>query len=185
MAVKYREKVMSKPPFKIRVATPADAAAVTAVLASSYGNLLAGHYEAADLDRALPLMGRANPVLLRSGRYYVAEVAAGQIIGCGGWSLERPGTTEVVDGLAHVRHFGTDPLWTRRGVAHAILSKCICDAEAHGVCTMEAYSTSVAVNFYRTLGFLVIDAVKVTLAPGVSLPSVLMRRRTATSGVPS
>lgn len=161
--------------FKVKVATSADTAAVSAVLAASYGKLLASHYSAESLSRALPLMSIANPVLLGSGKYYVAETGAGEIIGTGGWSLERPGTTEVTHGLAHARHFATDPRWTGRGVASAILSQCIRDAEPQGAQSMEAYSTLAAVGFYRAHGFIVVDSIDVPLAPGITLPAVLMR----------
>ncbi len=147
---------MTEPLHKVRVATTADAVAVSEVLAASYGELLTADYDAAVLARALPLMSKANPVLLESGRYYVAETADGRIIGAGGWSVERPGSTEVIDGLAHVRHFATDPRWIGRGVATAILTRCSNDAAAAGARTMEAYSTLSAVNFYQALGFVTV-----------------------------
>lgn len=161
--------------FTVRVATPADTAGVSAVLAASYGKLLASHYSAESLNRALPLLSTANPVLLGSGKYYVAETAAGEIIGSGGWSPERPGTTEVVHGQAHARHFATDPQWTGRGVASAILSRCIRDAAALGIRSMEAYSTLAAVGFYRAHGFIVVGSIDVPLAPRITLPATLMR----------
>ena len=167
---------MTEPMLTVRVATPGDADGVTAVLEASYGKLLAAHYSAALLDQALPLMSKANPALLGSGKYFVAEANNVGIIGCGGWSLERPGTTEVVGGLAHVRHFATHPRWISRGVAKAILTRCIHVAAAHGIHTMEAYATLAAVEFYRKLGFAVVAPIDVVMAPGVSLPSVVMRR---------
>lgn len=173
-----QEHMMALSRYTVRVATPADGAAITAVLAASYGELLAAHYDAELLERALPLMSKANPVLLTSGKYYVAATSKGEIVGCGGWSFERPGTDDVVRGLAHVRHFGTDPRWTGRGVAKAILSRCIRDAEAQGVQVMEAYSTLAAVVFYRALGFVIVSPIEVMLAPGIKLPSIHMRRGT-------
>lgn len=157
----------------------ADAAAVSEVLAASYGELLPADYDAAVLARALPSMSKANPVLLGSGKYYVAETADGRIIGAGGWSVERPGSTEAIDGLAHVRHFATEPRWIGRGVARAILTRCINDAEAAGARTMEAYSTLSAVNFYRASGFVTVATFEVNLAPGLNLPSVHMKRHVA------
>lgn len=166
---------VSEPTIKTRIATLADADPVTAVLEASYTALLAGHYDAALLVRALPAMTRANPRLLGSGKYYVAEVDDHLVVACGGWSFERPGTGELVDGLAHVRHFGTHPQWVGRGIARAILSRCINDAAAQGVQVMETYSTFAAVNFYRALGFDGADPIGVPMAPGVTFPSVLMK----------
>lgn len=98
---------MSTSPFTIRIAAPSDACGVSDLLKTSYGELLAGHYELALLARALPLISRANPALLNSGRYFVAHDGENRIVGCGGWSLDRPGTGELEGGLAHVRHFAT------------------------------------------------------------------------------
>jgi len=168
---------MSELPFTVRIATPADADAVTNVLQRSYGSLLAGHYDAALLARAMPLMTKANPVLMASGKYHVAETGKGEVVGCGGWSLERPGTKEIVGGLGHIRHFATDPAWNGRGVAKAILVQCFLDAESQAVFTMEAYATLAAMGFYRALGFSALETIEVSLAPGVVLPSIRMIRR--------
>jgi ribosomal protein S18 acetylase RimI-like enzyme len=81
-----------------------------------------------------------------------------------------------VEGLAHVRHFGTDPLWTRRGVAKTILSRCIEAAEVQGARSMECYSTLAAVGFYRSMGFANAGLIDVPLKPGLVLPSILMKR---------
>lgn len=167
---------MSEQRYKVRTATPADSSAVTGVISASYGNLLAAHYDAALLRRALPLMTKANAALLASGTYYVAEADTSEIVGSGGWSFARPGTTDVVPGTAHVRHFATDPRWLGRGVAKAILQHCITEAGSRGASIMEAYSTLAAVEFYRALGFVVIGPIDVALAPGLLLPSLHMKR---------
>jgi GNAT superfamily N-acetyltransferase len=62
----------------------------------------------------------AQSDLLASGSYYVAEAPDGKIIGCGGWSKERPGTNEIIAKVGHIRHFGVHPRWTRRGVGKAL-----------------------------------------------------------------
>lgn len=131
----------------MRIATPADVGVVSELLKTSYEELLAGHYDAALLACALPLMTRANPALLNSGRYYVAHSDDNRIIGCGGWSPDRPGSGEREIGVAHVRHFATHPGSIRQGVARALLSRCIQDAEVHGARSMEAFSTLAAVSF--------------------------------------
>jgi N-acetylglutamate synthase-like GNAT family acetyltransferase len=167
---------MSTSPFTIRIATSSDACGVSDLLKTSYGELLAGYYEPALLARALPLISRANPALLNSGRYFVAHHGENRIVGCGGWSVDRPGTRELVGGLAHIRHFATHPSWVRRGVAKALLLRCIRDADAHGAEAIEAFSTLSAVDFYAALGFEVVQKMNVELTPGLAFPSVLMRR---------
>jgi hypothetical protein len=59
--------------YSIRIARFADSDAVGALLVASYSSLLAARYDGDVLDRALPHLTRANPILLASGTYYVAE----------------------------------------------------------------------------------------------------------------
>jgi len=94
-----------EPTIAIRVATQADAAAVTAVLESSYSELMKLAYPDTILRRALSPMVRANPKLLASGTYYVATADDGLVVGCGGWTSEKPGTSETEPGVGHLRHF--------------------------------------------------------------------------------
>lgn len=162
--------------FALRVAAPEDAARVTALLEACYPLLMADGYEEAHLAVALPLMTRANPALLSSGTYYVAEAANGQVVGCGGWTRERPGTTEVADGLAHIRHFGTHPDWLGRGVGRAIYELCEKEARAAGIQRLECYSSLNAEHFYLALGFTKAGAMEIPLDDGVGLPAVLMLR---------
>ena len=159
----------------VRVARPEDAAAVTQLLEASYPELLPSAYDAQFLERALPLMTRANPKLLSSGTYYVAENGQGLLVGCGGWTRERPGTTDVEPALGHVRHFGTHPGWIRRGVGRAIFGRCEASARAAGITTLEAYSGLNAEVFYRALGFERVREIDVALQPQVVMHGVLMR----------
>lgn len=162
--------------FAVRVTTPADAAAVAAVLTASYPVLLAPSYDAALLAKALPLMTRANPALLASGTYYLAETADDTPIGCGGWTFARPGAPDdpIVPDLAHIRHFATDPAWTGRGVGRALFERCRADAQAAGARRFEAYSTLAAEAFYRRMGFETVARFNVAMGPEVRFPSVGM-----------
>lgn len=161
--------------YLVRPATLADEAAVTGVLSRSYPALLAAHYDADLLARALPLMVRANPKLLASGTYHVACEADGTMLGCGGWTPERPGTGEIVSGLGHLRHFGVDPGATRRGVGARLLAHCIAEAEARGVREIECYATLSAEPFYQSAGFVTIGPIDVDMG-GVLFPSLVMKR---------
>ncbi|MET0605250.1 MAG: GNAT family N-acetyltransferase [Beijerinckiaceae bacterium] len=163
----------------LRVTTTDDAASVSAVLAASYPALLASAYDPDVLGRALPLMTKANPKLLASGTYYLAEAVAGVAVGCGGWTRERPGSGEIENGLGHIRHFGVRPDWSGRGVGRTLLERCIREARAAGVAEFEAYSTLNGEPFYAALGFEPIGRFDVAMGPGASLPSVIMRRALA------
>lgn len=138
--------------------------------------MFAGFYEPALLDIALPLMTKANPRLLASGTFHVAELRDGRLAGCGGWTMERPGDGMVRAKEAHIRHFATHPGWTRGGIGAALLGRCLAEARAQGVKTLFCYSTLVAEGFYRASGFETIEPLKVTLGPGAEFPSLLMKR---------
>lgn len=160
----------------VRVSAPSDTDAVSALLAASYSTLLASHYERNLLYRALPFMTKANPKLLASGSFYVAQNRQGELIGCGGWSLEHPATAEVVRGDAHIRHFATHPGWTRMGVARSIMNQCCIDAKTRDASKLHCLSTLAAENFYAALGFKSIASADVPLDSEASFPAILMQR---------
>jgi GNAT superfamily N-acetyltransferase len=160
--------------FTLGVATADDAAAVGALLVESYGALLRPSYEPDVLDLALPLMTRANPRLLASGRYYLASTADGALAGCGGWSAEQPGSGAVVAGEAHVRHFAVHPGFVRQGVGRALVARCRNAAIAEGFARFTCYSRLMAAPFYRAVGFVEVGPMQIELAPGVAIAGVRM-----------
>src|SRR5262245_349084 len=162
----------------LRVACLEDADAVSALLRLSYPELLAASYPPELLAAALPYMTRANPRLLGSGTYYLAEAEGGALAGCGGWTLERPGAPgDPIDpALGHIRHFGTHPAWVRRGIARRLLDHCIAEARGAGVRRLECYSTLGGEAFYRSLGFAPIETFAVAMGEGVLVPSIRMIR---------
>lgn len=145
------------------------------LLRMSYATLLAPDYEPGLLANLLPMIGRANPVLLHSGRFFVVESIEAQILACGGWSPEIPGTTDIVEGEAHVRHFATHPSALRMGAGRMILSHCVDDARAAGNHVLHCYSTRTGVPFYASLGFELLMDIMVPMPRGLGMPSVLMR----------
>ena len=52
-------------------------------------------------------MTQANATLISARTYYLAVSDNGLVVGCGGWTRERPGSGEVEPALAHIRHFAT------------------------------------------------------------------------------
>ena len=75
--------------FTVRAATPDDSAQISSLLRASYPKLMRSAYDPVLLEKALPRMTVAQPGLLASDSYYVAESGEGEIIGCGGWTRER------------------------------------------------------------------------------------------------
>ena len=152
--------------YVLRVATLEDAAAIDGLLQASYPKLMASSYDEEVLSPALKLMTKANPSLLSSGTYYVAELTTALMVGCGGWTLERPGTGTVEPHLGHIRHFATHPAWIGRGIGRAIYRLCESAARSAGVIAFECYSSLNAEGFYSALGFKRTREIDIELEPG-------------------
>ncbi len=159
----------------VRIARPEDAAAVERVLKASYPVLMAPAYDAGLLALALPLMTTPQPRLLGSGTFYVCE-ADGRAVGCGGWSFEKPGTSDAEPGIAHIRHFATDRDWTGRGIGRLVYSRCERQARAAGVRVFECYSSLNGEDFYAALGFVRIGPIEIPMGRRIKLPSIHMSR---------
>ena len=161
---------------RIRTATAADIAAVDALLARSYPRLLARDYAPSVLVTAIPAMARAQPALVTSGTYFVAE-DAGAVIGAGGWTAAFPGGGHAEPGRANVRHVVTDDRRMRQGVGRALMGH-VCDtARAAGMTWMHCMATLTAVPFYTALGFTTLGPITVPLGPArIAFPAVAMRR---------
>lgn len=162
--------------YTLRPASLGDMAGITALLAVSYGRLMATSYDADLLERVLPLISRANPKLLTSGTYYVAESGSREIIGCGGWTREQPDTENVEGMIGHVRHFATHPDWTGRGIGRAIHDCSRRQAMEAGIVRFICYASLNAVPFYAALGFRPIRRIDVPIAADLRFPAMLMER---------
>lgn len=106
--------------WKVRPAIPADKENVNKLLADSYGALLKNDYDAKLLEKALPLITRANDELLNCGTWYVIEDDNGLLAGCGGWTLKQPPKAKEGSAVPHLRHFATRSDMTRKGIGKAI-----------------------------------------------------------------
>lgn len=154
---------------RLRAATRADIAAVDALLARSYPRLLKADYPPSVMVTAVPLIARARPGLVASGRYYLVEDAAGRLLGAGGWSLRGPA-------LAEVRHLATDPDALRQGIARRIVEASLDAARAAGAGQMACLATRTAVPFYAAMGFRTLGTLDIGLAAGIVFPAVQMLR---------
>jgi N-acetylglutamate synthase-like GNAT family acetyltransferase len=166
---------LSRDPFVIRPARPADTDAVSILLEASYSRLLVASYDSNILCLALPYMIKSNPALLASGTYYVAETKPGILIGCGGWTAAKPGSGEITEGEAHIRHFAIHPKWTRRGIGTSLLARCISDARSLGISKLHCFSTLNAEPFYKASGFDTVGSIDVPMGPTITFPAVLMK----------
>ncbi len=159
----------------IRVARPSDLAAVDALLSRSFPALVKADYPPSVVVTAFPILSRANPALLASGTYHVAEGEDGAILGAGGWTRSGPQGGRR-PGVGHVRHVATHKQWTRRGIGAGVMARTIEQARASGMRVLDCLSTRTAVPFYAALGFEATGPVEVSLRPGIVFPAVRMIR---------
>jgi GNAT superfamily N-acetyltransferase len=160
----------------VRLASLDDAASVSAVLEDAYPALMAPAYDNRLLARALPRITKAKPSLLASRTYYLAELAPGVVVGCGGWTEKKPGSEESVEGVGHIRHFATRADWTGRGIGRRIYSACETQARLAGIEILECYSSLNASAFYQALGFAPIGLIEIPMGDGIVFPSVHLRK---------
>ena len=167
---------MTTKTFTIRATTKGDIAAVDALLARSYPALLKADYPPSLLVTAIPLISKAQPNLVTSGRYFGVFDADGALAGAGGMTLGAPKGYVAGAGIAHVRHVVTDHRRTREGIGRVLMEHLFTVAIDDGARRLHCLSTRTAVPFYSALGFERLRPVTVPLRPGIDFPSVLMHR---------
>ncbi|MFZ5962905.1 GNAT family N-acetyltransferase [Thalassococcus sp. BH17M4-6] len=157
----------------VRTASMADFDAVDALFARSYPALLAADYAPSVMVTAVPLISKAQPGLLRSGSFFLAENRYG-IVGAGGWTQEAPGGGAGQRGVGHVRHVVTDHTRVRQGIGGALMRHVMMHAKASGMAQLHCQSTLTAVPFYTAMGFAVRGDITVALPGGIGFPAVFM-----------
>jgi GNAT superfamily N-acetyltransferase len=152
----------------------ADLAAVDALLSRSYPRLLAKDYPPSMMVMAVPRLMRAQPRLLATGTYFLAEDQEGRVLAAGGWTRAAPQGMGALEDTGHVRHVATDPAVARRGIGRALMTRVMRDARGAGLLWLNCLSTRTAVPFYAALGFRPLHEVEITLAPGIDFPAMRM-----------
>ena len=161
--------------YDLRPAGVDDIGALDRLFQRSYARLLAVDYPPSVLVTAVPIIGRAQPALVRSGSFYVVSGPAG-LVGAGGWSLQPPGGQPGVRGTGHIRHVATDPDAVRQGVGRALMEHILMVAKASGMAQMSCQSTRTAVPFYQSMGVEALGEITVPLPGGLAFPAVRMQR---------
>lgn len=162
---------MSTQTITIRTARPADLAAADTLFSESYPILLRGDYPPSVQVLAIPLISRAQPHLLTSGTYFVAEDADGRLVGAGGWTR-----AARVREVGQIRHVVTDHRRIRQGIGRALMAHIFATARQAGIRHLQCQSTRTAVPFYAACGFRELGPIEVPLQPGISFPAVAMER---------
>ena len=162
-------------PITIRTAGPQDISALDRLFPRSDARLLAADYPPSVLVTAIPVIARAQPQLLGSGLFFLAE-QGGAILAAGGWSLNPPGGRPGQRGVGHVRHVATNPDHVRKGAGRAVLEHIVLVAKASGMAALHCQSTRTALPFYAAMGFVPRGEITVPLPGGLAFPAIHMER---------
>ncbi|MGV3660362.1 MAG: GNAT family N-acetyltransferase [Prosthecobacter sp.] len=167
----------------IRLAREGDIPALEELIPLSVRGLQSQHYSSAQMDAALGPVFGVDRQLINDGTYFVVE-AAGQIVGCGGWSRrkavfggdrDRAGEDASLDPScdpARIRAFFVHPAWARRGIGRAILEACENALAAAGFHAAVMVATLTGEALYAAFGYAVEERYEVPLAGGLMLPVV-------------
>ena len=170
-----------------RLAVPADADSITALMKRSVAELFPRFYDERQTASALVHVAHLDTVLIDDGTYYVHE-AGGEIVACGGWSRRHrlhAGAGDAADDdrlldprtePARVRAMFVRSDWTRRGLGRAILDSCERAARAEGFTMLALMATLPGEPLYRACGFEELDRVMIRAPDGVELEGVSMQR---------
>jgi GNAT superfamily N-acetyltransferase len=174
----------------LRRATLEDVPVLEEVIAASARGLSRKDYTAAQVEAALGGAFGVDSELIRDGTYFVAE-ADGGIVACGGWSRRatrfgsdrQPGRqSSVLDptrDAARIRAFFVRPEWARRGLGRLLLERCEAEADAQGFRALELVATLPGVPLYRACGYVAGEPFDHTLAEGLTIRFVPMRKELA------
>ena len=172
---------------RIRLAVPADAGVLRALIADSVLGLGGADYSPTQLASALTHLFGLDTRLIEDGTYYVVE-ERGRPVACGGWSRRRTlfGGDQYADRSddrldpatepARIRAFFVHPDWARRGVGRLLLAECERAARASGFRRLELMATLTGLPFYEREGFRVLERQELELPDGVRFSLARMTR---------
>ncbi len=160
--------------FSIRTAQTRDFVAVNRLFGESYPILLRDAYPDDLLTKALPLISRAQPDLVRSGQFFLVHRGS-RLVGAGGWTRGAPGSGARSPGLGHVRHVVSDHRMQRQGIGRRLLDYVMINAQGDGLRALLCLSTLNAVPFYEAMGFVAQGPEDLILPGGIAFPAIRMR----------
>ena len=157
------------------------------LIAESVRELSSTDYTAAQIEAALGTAFGVDRELIRDGTYFVAE-AAGEIVGCGGWSRRQtlfggdrqPGRQSALldpaRDSARVRAFFVRPDWARRGIGRALIERCEAEALVDGFGSAELLATLPGHRLYRAFGYVGDERREYRLQGDVAIEFIPMRK---------
>lgn len=171
----------------LRVATPADAAAIDTLMKESGAVLFRRFYDERQAQSAVTFVSQVDPMLLADGTFFVLE-ADGELVGCGGWSRRDKLYTGSGEGDEDARLLdpATEPArvramfvradWTRRGLGRRILETCEDAARSEGFTRLALMATMPGLPLYFAYGFEALEHQDVEMPDGVTIPCVAMEK---------
>ena len=171
----------------LRVAIPADEAAVETLMKASAVVLFPRFYDERQSASAVRYVAQVDPALLADGTYFVLE-SGGELVGCGGWSRrdklytgsgDAAGDDRLLDPAsepARVRAMFVRADWTRRGLGRRILEACEAAARAEGFRRLSLVATLPGLPLYLAYGFRQLEQHDVVMPDGVAIPCVSMEK---------
>ena len=173
--------------YKIRKAHLDDRDAIQELIAASARGLSQADYSKPQIESAITDVFGVDTSLIADGTYFVAE-HDGELVGCCGWSKRKTlfggdqfakrDATELDPQTdpAKIRAFFVHPQWARKGIAHAILTRCEAEARAAGFRSIELMATLPGVKFYLACGYDESERFDYEMLSGGTLPLVPMRK---------
>ena len=173
--------------YTIRKACLDDRDAIQALIAASARGLSQADYSKQQIEAAITDVFGVDTSLIADGTYFVAEHDS-ELVGCGGWSKRKTlfggdqfasrDTTELdpQSEPAKIRAFFVHPECARKGIAHAILSRCEAEARRAGFRSLELMATLPGVKFYLAYGYEGSEQFDYEMVIGGTLPLVPMRK---------
>ncbi|MET0280799.1 MAG: GNAT family N-acetyltransferase [Steroidobacteraceae bacterium] len=182
--------------YVLRAATLADRPALRDLIELSARVLGGRDYRADQVEAALRGAFGVDTTLIEDGTYFVAELpgpeaglAAGTLVGCGGWSRRRTlfggdsharrdaALLDPAAVAARIRAFFVHPGYERRGVGRALLAHCEQAARAAGFRRFELMGTLPGVRLYEALGYSKAPLVHYPVGDGVTIEFVPMTKQ--------
>lgn len=169
----------------LRLATTADAAAISALMRASTLELFPRFYDVRQTASAAEHIAHIDMQLVEDGTYFVHD-EDGEVVACGGWSRRAKLYTGSGDTDMRLLDPRTEPARvramfvradrTRRGLGRAILDACRDAARAEGFSRMVLGATLPGVPLYEAYGFRAVERFPLTMPDGVTVECVAMER---------
>ena len=171
----------------IRVAVMDDVSALQQLILHAARELNKGYCTPQQIESAITYIFGVDTQLISDRTYYVAE-AAGQMVGCGGWSkrkkmfggdqmkVEQELMLDPTVDAGRIRTFFTHPAWARQGIGRRIMQACEEAAKAERFTRLALVATLPGELLYAAMGYAVTEGMEIPMSDGITLPAAHMKK---------